>query len=308
MAITVAQLKTFLAVERAGSIKGAAADLVVTQPSVSGAMAALERELGTKLLRRRGRGVVLTEAGAAFAPYASRVLGLLEEGRGAAREAAEFVERELRVVAVNTAGEYILPQAIRAFRIQEPRVKVKLEVSNRAGVLRRLELREADLGVGGSPLESRGLVGVPFLENEHVVISAPDHPLVDKQEISADDLGRETWLMRERGSGTRGFVESLLASWGVRPSTLTIGSNGAIKQSVRAGLGISMQSRWSVELELRMGLLAVLDIQPTVPSRRWYALYLEDGFVRPAVESFIEFLASSEVRCAIESAVKITSS
>jgi LysR family transcriptional regulator, low CO2-responsive transcriptional regulator len=81
VAITVTQLTSFLAVIRGGSVTAAAEQLVVTQPSVSAAVAALSRELGVDLTQRAGRGVVPTRAGEAFAPYASDVLGLLNQGR-----------------------------------------------------------------------------------------------------------------------------------------------------------------------------------------------------------------------------------
>src|SRR5215831_14751282 len=104
MAITVTQLKAFLAVVRGGSVTAAAAELIVTQPSVSSAIAALSRELGCELFEREGRGIRLTDAGAAFAPYATDVLGLLEVGRSSALEAAAHGTRTLQIAAVTTAA------------------------------------------------------------------------------------------------------------------------------------------------------------------------------------------------------------
>src|ERR1700749_2583962 len=97
LAITVTQLTAFIAVVRSGSVTAAADELVVTQPSVSSAIAALGRELGCELFERAGRGVRLTEAGAAFRPFAADVVGLLEEGSQAAREAAGIAARRLRI-------------------------------------------------------------------------------------------------------------------------------------------------------------------------------------------------------------------
>ena len=89
MAVTLTQLVAFLAVVRRGSVTAAAEELVVTQPSVSAAVSALERELGVRLTERAGRTVRPTAAGAAYAPYASDVLGLLQQGSRAARAAEE---------------------------------------------------------------------------------------------------------------------------------------------------------------------------------------------------------------------------
>ena len=102
MAITLNQLSSFLAVAREGSVSGAAEKLYVTQPSISAAVSALSRELDVELTERVGRGIGLTAAGEAFRPYAADVLGLIEQGRQAAREAADYSMRSLRLVAVAT--------------------------------------------------------------------------------------------------------------------------------------------------------------------------------------------------------------
>lgn len=306
MAITITQLWTFVAVEHVGSIKGAAAELVVTQPSVSGAISALEKELGVSLVERRGRGVGLTEAGVAFAPFATRALGLLQEGRAVALEAADPEHQKLKIAAVNTAGEYIVPPVLQAFRYRYPRTDVRLGVSNRAGVLRQVELREADVGIGGSPPESGAFDGIPFLDNELVVVISPEHPLACRQGVAFEDLEMVTWLLRENGSGTRIFTDNLLVEKGIKPpSTMTVGSNGAIKQSVRAGLGISLQSRRAVELELAMGLLSEVDLDEKLPLRRWYALYPKDGPGRPIVQTFLKFLTDDAARKAIADSLVI---
>src|SRR3954462_595737 len=109
MAVTLTQLVAFLAVVRRGSVTAAAEELVVTQPSVSAAVNALERELGVRLTERAGRTVRPTAAGPAYAPDAADVLGLLDQGARTAREAAEAHPPTLRISAVTTAGEYLVP-------------------------------------------------------------------------------------------------------------------------------------------------------------------------------------------------------
>src|SRR5437870_13846116 len=120
MAVTLNQLTSFLAVAREGSVSAAAEKLYVTQPSISAAVSALSKEVGVDLAERVGRGVGLTAAGEAFRPYAADVLGLIQQGRRAAQEAADSSTRSLRIVAVATAAEYVSPSLLHAFSALHP--------------------------------------------------------------------------------------------------------------------------------------------------------------------------------------------
>ncbi|HXY71081.1 MAG TPA: LysR family transcriptional regulator, partial [Actinomycetota bacterium] len=145
--MTSNSLRAFLELARSGSVRGAAARLHVTQPAVTAAVRSLERELRTPLVTRRGRGIVLTPAGEVLAGYAARVLGLLDETRAAVEEAADPERGRVRLAAVTTAGEHVLPSLIRDFRTRHRGVEVSLEVGNRMRVWERLRDREADLAV-----------------------------------------------------------------------------------------------------------------------------------------------------------------
>jgi DNA-binding transcriptional LysR family regulator len=303
MAITLTQLRSFLAVVRTGSVTAAADELVVTQPSVSAAVAALGREVGAELTERVGRSVRPSRAGSAFAPYAADVIGLLEQGARAAREAAGAVEREVRVAAVTTAGEHILPPLMEAFASRRPDIAFSVDVGNRRRVFDRLLTHRADVAIGGRPEANGEIAGTRFLENPIVIITAPSDPLAAQRSIPVEELVGRPWLLREEGSGTRAMTEEFLAAHDIRPRTLTLGSNGAIKQAARVGLGVSLLSRLAVGLELDMGLLSTIDVQPSsLPRRHWYLLSSERGRPRPVVEEFIAFVRSADGRRAIEQA------
>jgi DNA-binding transcriptional LysR family regulator len=288
--LTVTQLKAFLAVARAGGVQAAAEQLHVSQPSVSAALGALARELGVQLVEREGRGVRLTEAGAAFEPYAAEVLGLLEQGRLAAVEADGVRKARIRVVAVNTAGEYLLPPLIQAYRREQPGAEILLEIGNRATVLERLTSHRADLGVGGRPPGTE-LDGSPFLDNELIVVGRD----------ADQDLGRATWLLREPGSGTRAATERFLADRGLDPpEQLTLGSNGAVKQALAIGLGVTLISAHAVGAELREGRLVRIPADGTPLVRPWYVLLPRGVPTRPAVREFCDFLRSDRIGQAID--------
>ena len=236
MAITLTQLRSFLAVVRTGSVTAAADELVVTQPSVSAAVSALSRELGVELTQRVGRSIQPSPAGEAFAPFAADVIGLLDQGGRAAREAADAASSELRLAAVTTAGEHIVPPLIEAFSTLHPEITLNLDVGNRARVFERVRLHRSDVAIGGRP-PGEGIVGERFLDNPIVVITSPDDPLAGRRSVPMKELAERPWLLREEGSGTRTMTEEILAANDLHPPVLTLGSNGAIKQGARAGLG-----------------------------------------------------------------------
>lgn len=293
MAITVTQLTAFLAVIRGGSVTAAADELVVTQPSVSSAVAALGRELGCELFERAGRGIRLTDAGSAFAPYAEDVLGLLDKGRAAAREAASVASRSLEIAAVTTAAESFVPRVMRAFSDRHPEIELTLVVGNRRDVLERVLTHTADVAVTGKPPGDDRLIADPFMENAIVCIGAPDDPAATGAPVEAAELSGRVWLMRELGSGTRALNEAFLADHGLAPRTLTVGSNGAIKQAARAGLGVSLLSRAAVETELTSGWLGEIRLADGPETRPWFLLRSAVGPSRPAVELFTSFIRES---------------
>jgi LysR family transcriptional regulator, low CO2-responsive transcriptional regulator len=290
LAITLTQLTAFLATVRGGSVTAAADELVVTQPSVSSAIAALGRELGCELFERAGRGIRLTEAGSAFRPFAADVVGLLEEGRQAAREAAALTARRLRIAAVTTAAESFVPPLMREFALRHPDIELALDVGNREYVFERVTSHLADVAISGKPPADERLVAEPLLENRIVCITSGDDPAAAAGPVAASALADRAWLLREPGSGTRALGEQFLQERGLTPKTLTLGSNGAIKQAARAGLGVSLLSRAAVQSELTAGWLGEITLTDGPAPRPWFVLHSAVGPARGPAETFSEFL------------------
>jgi DNA-binding transcriptional LysR family regulator len=299
MAVTVTQLVAFLTVVRRGSVTAAAEELVVTQPSVSAALNALSREVGVTLMERDGRSLRPTAAGRAYAPYAANVLGLLKQGTRSAREAAGEAHHRLRIGAVTTAGEHLVAPLLRTYREAHPELEITLHVGNRQDVFARLVDHEVDLAITGRFPEELSVDGRPFAPNEFVLITAPGDPLAAQRGVAVQELAGRTWILREPGSGTRRLCEEYLAGHGLRPELLTMGSNGAIKQAAALGLGIALQSRYAVRLELELGMLAAIHPRGGLPQRAWYVVHSAVGPPRQEVRSFVEFAQSQAARRAL---------
>ncbi|MDA0162236.1 LysR family transcriptional regulator [Solirubrobacter ginsenosidimutans] len=292
MSITLTQLRAFLAVVHSGSVTAAADELIVTQSSVSAAVSGLARELGTPLLERDGRGVRPTPAGAAFAPFATDVIGLLEQGRRAAVESAENASRTLRIAAVTTSAESFVPRLMQAFATAHPGVGLTLDVGNRDRVMGLVLAHQADVAFAGRPPRDARLEARALHPNEHVLITAPDDELAARAEVAPHELAARTWLLREPGSGTRSVNEDFLAATGLAPRTLTVGSNGAIRQAARARLGVSFVSRDAVADDLATGLLAAIAVTSAPAPRAWHVLCSGVGPVRPVVATFLDFITA----------------
>lgn len=131
---TNAKLRTLVELAEAGSVRGAAERLVVTESSVSSSISALSAEVGIPLITRHGRGIRLTPAGERYAEYARRILGLHSEAVLAAHSEADPEHGAVRIAAVTTAGEYLIPDMLASFRTKHPGVVLRLEVAPRGRV------------------------------------------------------------------------------------------------------------------------------------------------------------------------------
>jgi LysR family transcriptional regulator, low CO2-responsive transcriptional regulator len=261
--MTWARLRSFLAVADTGSVRAAAAKLSVTESAVSTAVAALQTELGAVLVERHGRGIKLTEAGVVYAGYARKIMGLLDEGATAASHGAIPERGSLRLGAVTTAGDHLLPGLLASFRRRYPEVEVTLEVGVRDRVNDLLSDHRLDLVIGGRPPKGLGLVTRAVRRNALLVVAAPS---------IEPDVRTCAWLLREQGSGTREATLALLAALELDPPLLAVGSHGAVVASAVLGLGLALVSQDAVARQLAAGELTAVSVRGTPLLRPWHVV------------------------------------
>ncbi len=285
--MTLNQLRTFIAVADTGSVRGAAERLVVTQPAVSGSLRGLQQSPGAQLVESDGRGLRLSAAGEAFAAYVRRILGLLEEAVSAAAHGTDPAQGQVRIAAVTTAAEQLVPRALARFRRDYPHVDTRLRVGTRDEVWEWMADRHADVALAGRPPIGSGLAVRALAPNRLVLVAVPDIA-AGARELS--DLSSTTWLFHEEGSGTRATVEALLEQAELHPPTMTLGSNGAVVEGAVAGLGVALVSSIAVADELSRKELVVIEADPTPLDRPWHAVTQSDA--APTAMLFVERLVA----------------
>ncbi len=257
-AATWGRLQTFLAVYESGSVKAAAEALHVTPPAVSAAVAALESALGTALFEKAGRGIVPTDAGTTFAGYVRQLIGLLGEAAGAVREADRG---RLRLGAVATASEYVLPPLIASFVREHPHVELSLSVLPRDELFALAADRAVDVVLAGRPPRASALVIRARRRNRLLVVGRPG--------LRGTPLAA-TWLLTALGSGTRDATTSLLGRLQATPPTLTLGTSGAVVAAARQGLGLTLVHEPAVRQLLDRGELVAYPVPGTPLERPWH--------------------------------------
>lgn len=290
------RLEIFAKVAELGSFSRAADALFLTQPTISEHVRALEDELGVQLLDRLGRGATPTRAGQLLLGYARRMLTLSREAHQALERFQGRMSGELVVGGSTIPGEYVLPALVGQFKAKYPDISISLLIGSTRQVSDWLDEGRVEVGVVGARPAARALAARELMADELVVVVAATHPWARRGTITLADLQTEPMVVRERGSGSRDAVEHALHEAGIAPATLRVvgemGSTQAVKQAVRAGVGIALISRRAVEDECRAGLLACVKVKDLRVARAFYLVTHRDRTRSPLAQAFVEFIES----------------
>jgi DNA-binding transcriptional LysR family regulator len=299
--MTLAQLQSFVLVARFGSVKAAAAELEVTEPAVSVAVAALRKELGDELFVRQGRGIALTPGGRRLAALASEILGLAEQARRSVHE-TPGQPRRIRAAATSVVAEHIGP-LIEAFAARDDGLEIEVEAVPGGAIADLLEHRRADIAFGPAPgPESTTIASVPFLRCQLVIVAAAGHPLAGRRAIAPSELASERWLVGQpeldpsAGTGMV-FARNDLAP----PHVSTYSSQAAARAAAAGGEGIMLTLAHSVLDEVRRRGLIRLDVRGTPILDLWHASTLGLGRALPAALALQRFATTSDATQAISS-------
>jgi DNA-binding transcriptional LysR family regulator len=293
--MTLDQLQIFIAVAEREHVTRAADALGLAPPSVSAAVASLEREFGTKLFHRVGRGIVVTEGGKLLLDEARALVSRAEAIKLAMREFTGLSRGRLAIKASQTIASHFLPPRLVEFHQAYPGVALAVSVGNSAEVVDAIIRGDVELGFVEGPeeeLHDPRLAAELIAWDDLVMVVSADYPWAKKAKFSVDDLTAGKWVLREDGSGTRAAFVKVLAALGISSGDLNIvielPSNEAVLAAVLAGAGATILSASVCADAIKARTLKRLPV--SIAPRAFYALQHGDRYRSRAVTALLEIL------------------
>ncbi len=274
-AMTLDQMRIFLAVAEYLHFTRAAEALYITQPSVSAAISNLETEYGVKLFNRIGRRIEITEAGRLLQVESAAILQHVTLTERGLRELNNLQRGELRIGASIIIGNYWLPYKICEFKRQYPSINVTCTLGNAEQVCAGTVSGDFDLGLVTTVIKPslqtdlmQESVGVDRLQ----IVVGRSHPWFGRSTVSVDELLTANWVMREPGSGVQQVLEQTLQEWAIDPAQLNVDlvltSSEMVKTVVESGVGIAAIPSLMVAKEIRFETLHAVQVaNANVPAR-----------------------------------------
>ncbi len=292
------QIEIFCSVVRLRSFSKAAETLFLTQPTVSGHIKNLEHELGVKLLDRLGKRALPTEAGEILFRHGLRLIEERDRVRQEIDKVTGRVSGVLRIGGSTIPGAYLLPPLIGAFKTLHPSISVHLSIADSARVTEAVLSGDLGIGVTGARDADSHLEVHPFQSDELVVAVPARHRWVKRRAVDLEDLRTEPFILREQGSGTRKIMEDRLEHAGFSTGNMNVaavvGSSDAVRQAVKAGLGVSILSERALKDDIDAGRLSAVRIKGVRMERKFYIILLKGRNRSPLCRSFLEFILKEQ--------------
>lgn len=288
MRYTLRQLEIFVAIARTENVSRAAELVSLSQSAASTSLAELERQFNCQLFDRNGKVLKLNALGKSLLPKASTLLAQADEVEQLL--AGKTALGNLTVGATLTVGNYLAIMLISEFMQRYTETHVALHVKNTNTILQQLAGYELDLGLIEGNCTHPELTAEPWIEDELVVFCAPSHPLAKQEFATPDDLVAATWILRERGSGTRETFDQAvhhhLSGLKIR---LELEHTEAIKRAVESGLGIGCISRLALRDAFRRGSLVEIKTPMLDLRRQFLFVWHKSRYQTPAMLAFLDY-------------------
>jgi DNA-binding transcriptional LysR family regulator len=296
--VDLKRLEVFCKVVELKSFTRAAEAVALSQPTVSENIRLLEETLGEKLLDRLGREVLPTGAGRILYRYARRILQLRDEAIQAVEQYRGELSGVLHLGASTIPGAYILPERIVAFKKKYPAIRTTVKIAGTGRIVEELLQGGVELGIIGARSKDHHLDCEELFSDELVLVVYPGHPWTGRKAIPLEELEGQPIILREEGSGSRLAAAQALSEAGFDPSRLSavaeMGSTEAVRQGVKAGIGIAILSCLAVTEDLRQAALCSVPIEGLRIRRSFYLARRKGRQLSPLAMAFLEHIRKTE--------------
>jgi LysR family transcriptional regulator, transcriptional activator of the cysJI operon len=283
-------LKTFITVVKEGNFTRAAEKRLISQPSVSVHIQNLEKEFNTSLFVRSPKRLQLTSTGELLYERATQIIQLYETTKDEINEHHQSVQFELKIGASFTIGEYILPSILKRLNHVYPEIKLEVIIGNTEEIIEHVKLFHIDLGVIEGQCNEKNLLVYPFMKDELRIV-APHQYFNPLAVTTIEQLENQTWIAREKGSGTRAFMDHVLRSHGLKAkNVISISSTQGVKEAVMRGMGLSLISKFAISREVQNHQLSIVPIKGETFIRKFSYIHSPLVKNKKAMDDFIEIL------------------
>lgn len=287
--MTIRHLKIFVAVVDCGSMSRAAQKLYISQPSVSQAVAELEKYYHVKLFERLSQKLYITEEGEKLLSYARHIISSFEEMEDAMCEMKSTPH--LNIGCSVSVGTYLLNDLLDQIERAYPACRIVATVDNTSSIEQQVLNNKLDLGIVEGVVKSEDLIRIPVFQDELVLLCGRDHHLAGRKYISFEELEGENFISREQGSAERNQMERVLEEHGVSLNRCLSSTNTeAIKNAVIHGRGIAILSDMLVKKECSCGDMVTIQLEDFHFTRQIHLIYHKNKYLSPVMKDVIRFL------------------
>ncbi|MBE6066164.1 MAG: LysR family transcriptional regulator [Clostridium lundense] len=285
------EFRYFIAVVEYKNFTKAAEHLNISQPSVSLHIKHLEEEFKVTLIERssKQKKITITPAGKLFYERAKEMIDLMEKTKSELLDYNKVIKGKLKIGASFTVGEYFLPEFLKDFAREFSKLDIEVLIKNTMDICDLVKNKEVDIGLVEGSVPSSHFKYDAFYQDE-MVLAVPYNHKLSKMNFSLKELQSQTWISREVGSGTRDYLNFFLSSNNIEPENIMIfGSNHAVKEAVKNGLGITLISSYVTKRAVESKEVTVISL-PKHYIRHFNYIIPKDGNTSKAVEMLIEKL------------------
>lgn len=291
--MTIRHLKIFTTVADLGGMSKAAKELHITQPSISQAIAELEKYYGVKLFERLSQKIYLTKEGELMLSFSRHILDSFDQMEAAMNQAVE--KSSLRIGCSVSVGTCLIEEILDEAKEQIPQCQISVIVANSSEIEQLILANEVDVGIVEGILKNKDLVITPVCEDELVLVCNMNHPLAKETVVTLDMLQGQDYASRESGSAERNQYEKLFEEAGLQLNRVFCSTNTeAIKNAVIHGRGIAVFSRRMVKQEVDCGEMVVIPVRDIVVKRSIDLVLHKNKYISNEIQTMQKILKDLE--------------